>query len=123
MKQIVIIEDEPLVYNLLQKKLSALGYGVRVAKGEIQGLNMIKEKKPDLLIINVSMPQGNGFRIISEMKRDANLKNIDIIAISNSGRTEEINKIKSFNIIDWIIKTEFDLTSILTKVKNQLGQS
>ncbi len=120
MKQILIIEDEDLLSNLLQKKLSALGYGVRIAKSEIQGLEMIEEQKPDLLLIDISMPQGNGFRVIRKIKRSDDLRDISIIVISNSGRQEEINTAKSLGINEWIVKTEFDLEQVLLKVRNQL---
>ena len=120
-KKILIIEDEELLYNLLQRKLSEEGYEASVAKDGVEGMKMIKEMKPDLVLLDIVMPNKNGFEVMDEMQADERLKHIPIIVISNSGQPVEIDKAKESGARDWLIKTEFDPQEVIEKVKKQIG--
>jgi len=120
-KKILIIEDEELLCNLLQRKLSEEGYQVSVAKDGVEGMKMIKEMKPNLILLDIVMPNKNGFEVMDEMQADERLKHIPIIVISNSGQPVEIDKAKESGARDWLIKTEFDPQEVIEKVKKQIG--
>lgn len=120
-KKILIIEDEELLCDLLQRKLSEEGYQVSVAKDGAEGMGMIKEMKPDLILLDIVMPNKNGFEVMDEMQSDEKLKHIPIIVISNSGQPVEIDKAKELGARDWLIKTEFDPQEVIEKVKKQIG--
>ena len=120
-KKILIIEDEELLYNLLQRKLSEEGYEASVAKDGVEGMQMMKEMKPDLILLDIVMPNKNGFEVMDEMQADERLKHIPIIVISNSGQPVEIDKAKESGARDWLIKTEFDPQEVIEKVKKQIG--
>jgi len=120
-KKILIIEDEELLYNLLERKLNEKGYQASVAKDGVEGMKMIKEIKPDLVLLDIVMPNKNGFEVMDEMQADEKLKHIPIIVISNSGQPVEIDKAKELGAKDWLIKTEFDPQEVIEKVKKQIG--
>jgi len=120
-KKILIIEDEELLCNLLERKLNEEGYQVSVAKDGVEGMKMIKETKPDLILLDIVMPNKNGFEVMDEMQTDEKLKHIPIIVISNSGQPVEIDKAKELGAKDWLIKTEFDPQEVIEKVKKQIG--
>jgi DNA-binding response OmpR family regulator len=120
-KKILIIEDEELLYNLLERKLNEEGYQASVAKDGAEGMKMIKEIKPDLVLLDIVMPNKNGFEVMDEMQADEKLKHIPIIVISNSGQPVEIDKAKELGAKDWLIKTEFDPQEVIEKVKKQIG--
>lgn len=120
-KKVLVVEDEEIIYNLLQRKLSQEGYEVLVAKDGEEGLNMMREKKQDLVLLDIIMPRKGGFEVMAEMQQDESLKNIPIIVISNSGQPVELNKAKELGARDWLIKTEFDPQEVIEKVKKQIG--
>ncbi len=120
-KRIVLVEDEEIIADLLERKLSEEGYKVFVAKNGEEGLAKIKEIKPDLILLDIVMPKMGGFEVMEELKRDEKLKEIPIIVISNSGQPVELNKAKELGAKDWLIKTEFDPKEVLEKVKKQIG--
>lgn len=120
-KKILIIEDEELMCNLLERKLNEEGYQASVAKDGAEGMKMIKEIKPDLVLLDIVMPNKNGFEVMDEMQADEKLKHIPIIVISNSGQPVEIDKAKELGAKDWLIKTEFDPQEVIEKVKKQIG--
>jgi len=120
-KKILIVEDEELLYSLLRKKLIAKGYDVTICEDGQKGLDSMRKEIPDLILLDIVMPNKDGFEVMEEMQKDNNLKNIPIIIISNSGQPVEIDKAKNLGARDWLIKTEFEPLEVIKKVKKQIG--
>jgi len=121
-KKILIAEDEDIMINLLQRKLTKDGYEVSIAKDGEQGLKLMKEIKPDLILLDIIMPKMGGFGVMEGMQKDKELKKIPVIVISNSGQPVELDKAQKLGAKDWLIKTEFDPQEVLNKVVKQIGK-
>jgi CheY-like chemotaxis protein len=123
MKKILLVEDEDIMIDLLQRKLTKEGYEVFVARDGEEGLKKMREMdpKPDLILLDIIMPKMGGFEVMEEMAKDEKLKNIPVIVISNSGQPVELDRAKKLGAKDWLIKTEFDPKEVLEKVKKQIG--
>lgn len=121
-KKILICEDEKVLANLLQKKLAQQGYEIFLAVDGKKGLVKMKEKKPDLVLLDIIMPEMNGFEVLEKMVKDDKLKNIPVIIISNSGQPIEIERAQKLGVKDWLIKTEFDPQEVIDKVVKQIGR-
>jgi CheY-like chemotaxis protein len=121
-KKILIIEDEEIILDLLQKKLNREGYEVLVARDGDEGLMAVREGRPDLILLDMVMPKMGGFEVMEEIGKDPELKKIPIIIISNSGQPVELDKAKELGARDWLIKTEFDPQEVIDKVINQIGK-
>lgn len=119
-KKILIIEDEEIISSLLKKKLEVEGYEVAVAENGNEGLKQMKSNKPDLILLDIIMPEKGGFEVMEEMRESEDLKNIPIVVISNSGQPVELDRAKELGAKDWLIKTEFDPQEVLEKVKKQI---
>ena len=122
MIKILLIEDEEIMIDLLQKKLTAEGYQVLVAKDGLAGLEKMRQDKPDLILLDIIMPKMGGFEVMEEMGKDKALSDIPIIIISNSGQPVELGRAKELGAKDWLVKTEFDPQEVVDKVKKQLGE-
>lgn len=120
-KKILLIEDEEIMIDLLQRKLSGVGYDVLVAKDGEEGLKLMRESRPDLVLLDIVLPKKDGFEVMEEKKKDKDLKKIPVIIVSNSGQPVELNRAKESGAKDWLIKTEFDPQEVLEKVKKQIG--
>lgn len=119
-KKILIIEDEEIILNLLQKKLAQEGYEVSTASNGYEGLEKIKKEKPDLILLDIIMPKMGGFEVLEEMRKDNDLKNIPVIVVSNSGQPVELDRAQELGAKDWLIKTEFDPQEVVEKVRRIL---
>lgn len=119
-KKITIVEDEELILNLLQKKLANEGYEISVARNGEDGLKLMHEQKPDLVLLDIIMPKKGGFEVMEEMQKDSRLKRVPIIIISNSGQPVEIDRAQKLGAKDWLIKTDFDPQEVVDKVKKQI---
>jgi len=122
MKKVLIVEDEDIIIQLLQKKLIQEGYEVSVAHNGEEGLNALRESKPDIVLLDIVMPKKSGYEVMEEMSKDPELKKIPIIIISNSGQPVELDKAKELGARDWLIKTEFDPNEVAEKVRKQIGR-
>lgn len=123
MKKVLIVEDEQLIGDLLQKKLREEGYYVCMARDGEEGLRQIRDERPHLILLDIVLPRLNGFEVLAELKKDEELKRIPVIVISNSGQPIEIEKAKEAGVRDWLIKTEFDPQEVLEKVRKHIGPS
>ena len=121
-KKILLVEDEELIIDLLTKKLEREGYQVSIAKDGEEGLSMMKDEKPDLILLDIVMPKMGGFEVMEEMQKDEEFKKIPVIVISNSGQPVELDRAKKLGAKDWLIKTEFDPREVLDKVIKQIGK-
>lgn len=121
-KKILLIEDEEIMINLLQKKLIKEGYDVSIARDGKEGLRTMREVGPDLILLDIIMPKMGGFEVMEEMQKDKELKKIPIIVISNSGQPVELDKAQKLGAGDWLVKTEFDPQEVVDKVKKQFNK-
>jgi len=121
MKKVLIVEDEEIILELLQKKLIQEGYEVHVARDGQEGLKAMREARPDLILLDIIMPKMGGLEVMAEMQKDKTLAKISVIIISNSGQPVEIDKAQKLGAKDWLIKTEFDPQEVVDKVKKQIG--
>ena len=121
-KKVLIIEDEEILLELLEKKLVQEGYDVQVAKDGVEGLEKIEERKPDIILLDIVMPRMGGFEVMKELQKKEEFSDIPIIIISNSGQPVELDLAQKLGARDWLIKTDFDPKEVIDKVINQIGK-
>ena len=120
-KKILLIEDEDVIIDLLQRKLEKEGYEIEVAHDGQEGLDKMKKIKPDLVLLDIIMPKLGGLEVMEKKKKDPGLRNIPVIIISNSGQPVELERAKKLGARGWLIKTEFDPQEVVEKVKKEIG--
>jgi signal transduction histidine kinase len=116
---ILIIDDTPENLNLLSTMLSEQGYKVRsVTKGST-GLRGAQAAPPDLILLDVNMPQMNGYEVCQHLKGDERTREIPVIFISALG--DALDKVKAFRVggVDYITKP-FQVEEVLARIENHL---
>src|SRR3989344_2938155 len=121
MKKVLVVEDEQLIADLLQKKLIKEGYYAFAAGDGEMALQQIREDHPGVVLLDIVLPLLNGFEVLAQMRREEELRKIPVIIISNSGQPAEIEKAREAGVRDWLIKTEFDPQEVVEKVRRQIG--
>jgi DNA-binding NtrC family response regulator len=101
-KDILIIEDEKDICTLLSSMLMEKGYSVKFSNSISEGKNLITQSYPEVLILDINLPDGNGLDAIPELK--VLNKNISFIIISAYDSKEEINKADSFEVSSFLKK-------------------
>ena len=121
-RKILLVEDEKIIIDLLERKLKEQGYKVIIARNGIEGLVKMAKENPNLILLDIIMPQMGGFETMEKMQEDKELKKIPVIIISNSGQPVELDRARALGVKDWLIKTEFDPQEVLDKVRKQFGE-
>ena len=114
-KRILLIEDEKPLSMALKRKLENDGFVVDTAFDGVEGLRRIQENEYALVLLDLVMPNLDGFGVLSAVK--ASNKHIKIIVSSNLGQQEDIQKAKALGAIDYFIKIEHPLSDIVAIVK------
>ncbi len=119
---IMIVDDSPASLKLLSKILLMGGFQVRQALNGKVALTVIKQQPPDLILLDIRMPDMDGFEVCSQLKTDDKTRNIPVIFIS--GLEQADDKIKAFEAggLDYITKP-FEPTEVMARVKLHLELS
>ncbi|HAA26371.1 MAG TPA: hypothetical protein DCE56_00200 [Cyanobacteria bacterium UBA8553] len=116
---ILIVDDNPVNLNLLSEILSNAGYKVRAALNGRVAIKSADLTLPDLILLDVLMPQMNGYQVCEKLKASSVTQDIPIIFIS--ALNEGVDKAKAFTVggVDYITKP-FQTEEVLARVENQL---
>lgn len=114
MKKILIIEDEPNIRELILYNLKTNGYDGIAAEDGIMGITMVHREKPDLILLDIMLPEKNGYDICRELREEGN--NTPIIMIT--AKTEEIDKVMGleYGADDYIAKP-FGIREMMARIK------
>lgn len=116
-KVIVLIEDEKIISQLLVKKLEAAGYAVQTADDGQAGILLVKKLNPDLILLDMMLPQVDGFGVLKALRNENIIPRIPLIIISNSGQPIEVDRARDLGARDYLIKVNFDPQDVVTKVR------
>ncbi len=120
MAKIILVEDEEILLKALSIQLLSAGFNVLTANNGEVGLALIKQEKPDLVLLDILMPKMNGFEVLEKLKTDEVLKNIPVIVLSNQGSDEEKQKGLHLGAVDYYVKSSTDLRDLTAKVQKIL---
>ncbi len=116
-KSVLIVEDDQFFSGLVAQKLNQAGFEVLLAGGGEEALNVLKEKTPSLIILDLMMPGMDGFEVLSRIKKEEKTKEIPTVVLSNLGQRDEVDRAISLGADDFLIKVNFTLDEIVEKVK------
>jgi DNA-binding response OmpR family regulator len=120
MKNILVIEDDDFFRELVRKKLLSEGFGVSDAVDGESGIKKMKEKKPDLVLLDLLLPNIDGFEVLSQAKSDSVLSSVPIIILSNLGQQEDIERALKLGASDFFIKSQSDIDQVTKKISGLL---
>ncbi len=121
-KNILLAEDDRFISKAYKAGLEKAGFEVIPAYDGVEALKKIKEKEPDLVLLDIVMPEKNGFEVLEEMKMNKGMKNIPVVIISNLGQESDIKKGKELGVLDYLVKTDHSMKEVVEKVKYCLSK-
>jgi DNA-binding response OmpR family regulator len=103
-KKILIIDDELEMAQLLKIELETEGYSVMMAHDGVSGLELIKNEKPHLVLLDIMMPGLDGYEVLRQLRADALIKDVTVLLLTAKGLDEEIKKGLDLGADDYILK-------------------
>jgi two-component system, OmpR family, response regulator VicR len=121
-KVILCIEDEQEMIDLIRLILSRRGFEILGANGGKEGLEIIRKTHPDLVLLDLMMPEMDGWEVYQQMKADETTRNIPVIVVT--AKAQSIDKVLGLHIakVDDYIAKPFSPQELLTSVDSVLGR-
>lgn len=118
--KILFVDDDNFLRKVYQSELSEQGYEVILAADGEEGLEKAQINDPDLIILDMIMPQKSGFEVLTELQSNPATKDIPVIILSNLGQDDDIKKGLDLGAVDYLVKDNITLSTIVEKVSHYL---
>jgi two-component system, OmpR family, response regulator VicR len=120
LKYILCVEDEPEMIDLMRLILGRRGFEVKGAMGGVEGLKMVRESVPDLILLDLMMPDMDGWEVYQQLKADEKTRNIPVIVVT--AKAQSIDKVLGLHIakVDDYIAKPFSPQELLNSVEKVL---
>lgn len=119
-QKILVVEDDSMISSMYKTKFVADGFEVFVADNGVNGLELAKTAKPDIVMLDIILPQLDGFSVLEQIKKDKATKNIPVIMLTNLGTDEDKEKGKIMGAADYLVKASLTPGQISEKIKQVL---
>jgi CheY-like chemotaxis protein len=115
--KIVLCEDDEVLSKVILEELKEAGFDVSYANNGVDGLKTIQSVKPSLVLLDVLMPQMDGFAVLEALKKSPDTMNIPVIMLTMLGSDDDIKKGLKLGANDYIVKSQHAVGEICDKVK------
>lgn len=117
---ILVVDDSSIQCKIYASALKATGYRVLVGENGRQGVDLALEHHPDLILMDISMPEMDGISAVRELRTHPEMAQVPILALTATTDSDELEKALQAGYTDSVNKSE-DRASVLEKVRQQLS--
>lgn len=117
--KILVIEDDPLILTLIKATLTREGYEVVTADNGSDGLRLVEETHPQLVVLDITMPGLNGYQVCHYLRSEASTMHLPIIMVTALSRPADQRRGFELGADDYLSKP-FQLTELITRVRSLL---
>jgi DNA-binding NtrC family response regulator len=117
MKKVLIIDDESSLRKALMARLMQENFEVMEASNGAEGIEMIREFKPEVTLLDIAMPKVGGLEVLMKIRDDVSIPKTRIIMMTNSGDISTIADSVVLGVTNYIVKSDHTLEKIVQEVK------
>ncbi|MBW3555952.1 MAG: response regulator [Actinobacteria bacterium] len=117
--KVLLVDDDPVILKLLQVNFEMEGYTVMMANDGLEGVEMARTQRPDIVLCDIMMPRMDGLEVTRTLKADEETRRIPIILLSARAQAFDIQEGKAVGADDYVTKP-FDPLELLDRVKDLL---
>jgi DNA-binding response OmpR family regulator len=118
---VLVVDDDPVIQKLLQVNFEMEGYDVVIAGDGEEGLALVREERPDVVLLDVMMPKMNGLDVAAAMRADKITESIPIIMLSAKAQASDVQAGLDLGVDDYVTKP-FDPLELLDRVTALLAR-
>ncbi len=120
--KILLVEDDAVLAKVIYEELNEAGFEVLQAFDGETGLQLAREKKPDLVLLDIILPKKDGFTVLANLKNSPDTENIRVIILTMLGGDDDIKKGMKLGAEDYVVKSQHAVAEIIEKVKSFLSK-
>ncbi len=121
-KKILIIEDEKMLSDIYRERFSREGFEVHSAISSEEGMEIAKDIKPDLIVLDILLPRENGTEFLEKLRREEEIGNTKVIAYSNYDDNNARERAMELGAMDYLIKTNYTPKEIIDIINKYLEE-
>jgi len=112
-KRVLLIDDERDLVDMVKIRLESNGYDVLPAYDGVEGLKIAKEKKPDIILLDIMMPKKDGYTVLKELRADEKLRKVPVIVITAKPQLKDLFEIEG---VKYYILKPIDNKELLSRI-------
>lgn len=120
--RVAIIEDDMAIVQMYRTKFENEGYEVATAPDGASGLELIESFKPNIVLLDLMMPNMNGLDMLSKLRSQPGGREAKVVVLTNMGDTETATRVYKLTADDYIVKAEMTPKQVAERVKNLLAK-
>lgn len=121
MALIHIIEDEEFIANIMRVNLEEAGHQVVLSNNGEEAFKYLKNNKPDLILLDLIMPNMNGFDFLTKIKSNSELNKIPVMVTSNLNQQEDKDKVTKMGAVKYLVKSDITMEDLVAEVNKIIG--
>ena len=119
--RILLVDDEPDIVETAAFMLQLHDYSVTTASCGVEGIQKAEEERPDLILLDIMMPDMDGYDVCMKLNENEGTKHIPIVVLTAKGESEAAMKCRDLGADDYVVKP-FDLSTLLSKLERFLDK-
>ncbi|MGC9610631.1 MAG: response regulator [Minisyncoccia bacterium] len=121
-KKILLVEDEPMLSNLLRQRLERENFQVTTAHDGAEAVKILKQEKPDLILLDIILPKMSGFEVMEAMRGDPSIQAAPVVVVSNLGQESDVEHGQSLGAVGYFVKAQMSIEDLVSKIREFLLQ-
>jgi len=119
-QKVLLVEDDRDLIEMYETKFKMENFEVIKAENGINALELVKREKPIIILLDIVMPELDGFQVLKSLKADPATKAIPVILLTNLSQETDIKKGVELGAVDYLVKANFTPNEVVAKVRKAL---
>jgi CheY-like chemotaxis protein len=122
-QKILLVDDDNFILVVYGDGLKDAGYQVVTAKDGEEALEKMRSERPDLVLLDIIMPNINGFEVLKAVQADPDLSNIPIVVLTNLSQASDEKEAKRYGAVDFMTKSDVSFNEVLLCVQRWIDSN
>ena len=119
--KVLLVEDDLMIVEMYKMRFEEEGYAVLVTDKGSEAIEIAEKEKPDIILLDVILPEVDGFTVLQKLKNDIKTKEIPILLLTNLGQESDKEKGLQMGAADYFIKAQHTPVEVIQKIKELIN--
>lgn len=119
-KKILLVDDDPLILQTYQTEFELSNFEVIKTSDGQSGFDLAREKKPDVILLDILMPMMSGIDLLKKLKADPEVSEIPVFILTNIGQDQTVEEALNSGARDFILKYRFSPAEVVAKIRETI---
>lgn len=121
--KVLLVEDDEMILEMYKLRLEEEGYEVLTTERGSEALALAQKEKPDIILLDIILPEVDGFTILQDLKADAGTKDIPVMLLTNLGQESDQEKGAEMGAADYFVKAQHTPVEVIKKIQELIHKS